>query len=208
MNINYKPAQIELFPSNPAELNEFSKPRIFFANLTLSIESLVILSILGIMVTVFSFAIGVEHGKRQVAQALDERVAQAWNVGARRIQAPAAAVVAVQKPVVKQQAIPVGRNVISTKPVLAKTTVSAKALPVVKTIPAVERLTAQLSSYRSETYARDEALKLRGKGIKTFLVKSGDFWLVCAGQFKSKEEAAGFINKLPSKFRQAQVRRF
>ncbi len=224
MNINYKPSQIELFPSNSAALDELNKPRFFLASLTLSIESLVILSILGIMLTLFSFAIGVEQGKRSVAQALDERVAQAWNVGARRAHPTmiAASVTstmpqqATAKPVapivagsgnkgvvvMHTQAQPVG-----VKPMVKQTVVAAPKVAML--VPQAARMTVQLATYRSENYARDEAIQLRGKGIQTFLVKSGEFWLVCSGQFKSKEDAAGFINKLPSKYRKAvQLRRF
>ncbi len=222
MNINYKPSQIELFPSSNAAVDDLNKPRFFLASLTLSIESLVILSILGIMLTLFAFAIGVEQGKRSVAQALDERVAQAWNVGARRAQPAmvsamaAATLPATGKPVLATTPVAANKgvvNVIHVKqqavahPVVERTItptskVSAKPMASV-------RFTAQLSSYRSEKYARDEALMLRGKGIQTFLVKSGDFWLVCTGQFKSKEEISGFINKLPAKLRKtAQLRRF
>ena len=83
MNINYKQPQFELFPANSATLEDINKPKFLLANLTLSVESLVIFTILGIMVALFSFSLGVERGKHVAAQALDERVSAAWNVGAR-----------------------------------------------------------------------------------------------------------------------------
>src|SRR5580704_11977789 len=88
MNINYKQPQFELFPANSATLEDINKPRFLLANLTLSIESLVILSILGIMVSLFSFSLGVERGKRIAAQTLDERVSAAWS--SHRMAAPVA----------------------------------------------------------------------------------------------------------------------
>src|ERR1700691_979526 len=91
MNINYKQPQFELFPANSATLEDINKPKFLLANLTLSLESLVIFTILGIMVALFSFSLGVERGKHVAAQALDERVSAAWNVGARTM-APAAVV--------------------------------------------------------------------------------------------------------------------
>src|ERR1700679_910338 len=90
MNINYKQPQFELFPANSATLEDINKPRFLLANLTLSLESLVILTILGIMVALFSFSLGVGRGKHLAAQALDERVSAAWNVGARTMAVPAA----------------------------------------------------------------------------------------------------------------------
>lgn len=221
MNINYKPSQIELFPSSSNAIDELNKPRFFLASLTLSIESLVILSILGIMLTLFSFAIGVEQGKRSVAQALDERVAQAWNVGARRAHptmmatAATTAVAVNAKPAVAQvgnkgvvASVQVQPQVAVAKPV-AKPVVTSKPVKAATVAPLTGRYTAQLATYRNEKFARDEAMMLRSKGVQTFLVKSGNFWLVCGGQFKNKEEAAGFINKLPAKYRKAvQLRRF
>src|ERR1700684_391856 len=91
MNINYKQPQFELFPANSATLEDINKPRFLLANLTLSVESLVIFAILGIMVSLFSFSLGVERGKHLAASALDERVSAVGNVGARTM-APAAAV--------------------------------------------------------------------------------------------------------------------
>ena len=88
MNINYKQPQFELFPANSATLEDINKPKFLLANLTLSVESLVIFTILGIMVALFSFSLGVERGKHLAAQALDERVSAAWNVGARTMAAP------------------------------------------------------------------------------------------------------------------------
>src|SRR5579863_8873226 len=107
MNINYRQPQFELFPANSATLEDINKPKFLLANLTLSLESLVIFTILGIMVALFSFSLGVERGKHLAAQALDERVSAAWNVGARIIAAPAVAAVVpvavaapVQKPLI------------------------------------------------------------------------------------------------------------
>ena len=55
MNINYKQPQFELFPANSALLEDIDKPKFLLAKLTLSVESLVILTILGIMVALFHF---------------------------------------------------------------------------------------------------------------------------------------------------------
>src|SRR5579863_4871776 len=103
MNINYKQPQFELFPANSATLEDINKPRFLLANLTLSVESLVIFAILGIMVALFSFSLGVERGKHVAAQALDERVSAAWNVGARTAAVPMAMAVPLQGTVPAQR---------------------------------------------------------------------------------------------------------
>ena len=190
MNINYKQPQFELFPANSATLEDINKPRFLLANLTLSFESLVILAILGIMVALFAYSLGVERGKHLAAFALDERVSAAWNLAPR-------------KPM-----LPTVRT--------ASSPVAAKPAPMVKTaakqvavtaVPA-GRFTLQTASYRNEAYAKQEALDLKAKGFKTFLIKKGDFWLVCLGQFATAEAATATLKKVPPKYRDSSVRRF
>ena len=164
MNINYKQPQFELFPANTSTLEDVNKPRFLLANLTLSLESLVILSILGIMVALFSFCLGIERGKRLVAQSMDERASTPPMAG-------------------QGQAGPASGG-------------------------AGTRFTVQVSSYKNEGFARTEALALRAKGYKAFLIKTSDFILVCVGQFSSNEAAGAALKKLSPHYRFSLVRRF
>jgi cell division septation protein DedD len=190
MNINYKQPQFELFPANSATLEDINKPRFLLANLTLSIESLVIFTILGIMVALFSFSLGVERGKHLSAQALDERVSAAWNVGARTM-APAVAVPVPMHiaPIVERMA-PVQRPAANHGFIMGT------------------RYTLQAATYGNEEYARQDALVLKAKGFQTFLIKSGKYWLVCVGNFNNKDSASALLRKLPGQYRSSQVRRF
>ncbi|MBF0570372.1 MAG: SPOR domain-containing protein [Candidatus Omnitrophica bacterium] len=192
MNINYKQPQFELFPANSATLEDINKPKFLLANLTLSVESLVIFTILGIMVALFSFSLGVERGKVLAARALDERVSAAWNVGART----AVAGVILPAPV-KLQA-PVVKSVTEQRPVNMRGFMQGQGT----------RYTLQVATYGSEAYARQDALLLKAKKIQSFLIKSGKYWLLCAGDFNNKEIATAYLRKLPSQFRLSQVRRF
>ncbi len=196
MNINYKQPQFELFPANSATLEDINKPKFLLANLTLSIESLVIFTILGIMVALFSFSLGAERGKHAAAQALDERVSAAWNVKARTVAAPAVAVTAAAA--VAPATAPVQKTVALQR--------QAKNYGVIQ--GSRTRFTLQLATYGSEKYARKDAMILKAKGFQSFLIKSGKYWLVCIGNFNSKENAAGFLKKLPANLRASQVRRF
>jgi cell division septation protein DedD len=202
MNINYKQPQFELFPANSATLEDINKPKFLLANLTLSVESLVIFTILGIMVALFSFSLGVERGKHLAAQALDERVSAAWNVGARTI-APVAAV-ATALPVGQMQALP-----------RSSANDGYASLNIRKTVPTRlanagtgTRFTLQAATYGNEEYAQADALLLKAKGFQSFLIKSGKYWMLCVGNFNNKEMAASFSRKLPGQYRSAQVRRF
>ena len=184
MNINYKQPQFELFPANSATLEDINKPRFLLANLTLSVESLVIFAILGIMVALFSFSLGVERGKVVAAHALDERVSAAWNVGARTMAAPVAVAAVVQA------------NYVEQKPVIIHSMVPGT------------RYTLQSATYGKEEYARQDALLLKAKGFQSFLIKNGKYWLVCVGNFNNKESALALLRKLPGQYRSSQVRRF
>jgi len=185
MNINYKQPQFELFPANSATLEDINKPRFLLANLTLSVESLVIFAILGIMVALFSFSLGVERGKGLAAQTLDERVSAAWNVGSHSVTNSEAVAVPVpmQKTFVEQ-----GQIVYTG---IAKT-----------------RFTLQAATYGNEEFARQDALFLKARGFQSFLIKSGKYWLLCIGNFTNKESALVLLRKLPGQFRSSQVRRF
>ncbi len=182
MNINYKQPQFELFPANSAILEDVNKPKFLLAKLTLSVESLVVFTILGIMVALFSFSLGVERGKHLAAQALDERVSAAWNVGARTMAPVAVASVPLT--------VPTQRPFINHSFILGS------------------RYTLQAATYGNEEFAKQDALFLKAKGFQSFLIQKGKFWLLCVGNFNNKESAAALLRKLPGEYRSSQVRRF
>jgi hypothetical protein len=189
MNINYKQPQYVLFPDNSATMEDTKKPRFLLANLTLSLENLVIFTILGIMVALFSFSLGVERGKHIAAQSLDERVSAAWNVGARTVAAAPVAVAALPSPATMQ----------AQRPLINHGFLSG----------AGTRYTVLTATYGNEQYARQDALLLKAKHFQSFLIKSGQYWLLCVGNFNNKESAIAFLRKLPpGQYRSSQVRRF
>lgn len=69
MNINYKEAQFEFFPQGGGSSRDAERPRALAAQMTLSIENLVILMIVSIMVMLLAFSMGVERGKKVSASA-------------------------------------------------------------------------------------------------------------------------------------------
>ncbi len=180
MNINYRQPQFELFPADSALLDDTNKPRFLLANLTLSIESLVIFTILGIMVGLFAYSLGVERGKHLAAQALDERVQTAWNAGTRTMAAAA----------------------VITQPLRHR----PLALPAF--VADLKHFTLQAATYGNEAYAKQDALQLKSKGCPSLLIKNGKYWLLCIGNFQAKDNAAAFLRKLPGPYRFSQVRRF
>jgi len=201
MNINYKQPQFELFPANSATLEDIDKPRFLLANLTLSVESLVIFSILGIMVALFAFSLGVERGKHLAAQSLDEGVSTAWNVGARTVAQRA---VVIPAAVATVAARPLGNMGVLTS--TANRRISSSHVNTTASVGG--RFTLQLATYGNEQYARQDALIFKAKNFQSFLIKSGKYWLLCVGNFTSKDSATAYLKKLPSQYRSSQVRRF
>ena len=212
MNINYRQPQFELFPANSATLEDINKPKFLLANLTLSLESLVIFTNLGIMVALFSFSLGVERGKHLAAQALDERVSSAWNVGARTMAPSVAAVVPVPRVLSEQRPLVnhgyVSLNIHKTFSMPVERGVAKPKTGNIISTGSGTRFTLQAATYENEEYAKQDALLLKAKGFQSFLIKNGKYWLVCVGNFTNKESATAFLSKLPGGYRSSQVRRF
>jgi|GEM_PF-568754 len=220
MNINYKEPQFELFPANSATLEDINKPKFLLASLTLSIENLVILAVLGIMISLFSFSIGVERGRILAAQTLDEKITAVWNVGGRRLaaasNAPASNVVSVSsRPVFNKVYSNPGivhptwgtSRVLAVIPKAMPKAASFKALPAPVASSVSTKWTVQVATYKNANYAQQEAIGIKAKGYPVFIIKSKDFYLVCVGQYGSQSQADSFQRKVQSKFQGSQVRR-
>ncbi|MBI4309355.1 MAG: SPOR domain-containing protein [Candidatus Omnitrophica bacterium] len=202
MNINYKQPQFELFPTNSATLEDVDKPKFFLANLTLSTESLVILVILGIMVALFSFSLGVERGKHLAAQALDERVSAAWNLAPRKA---ALSVPPLSAQEGKGQLVPAVHKQGNGGFIASKLAVTARVSA--SKMPISGRFAVQAAAYKNEVYAKQEALHLKAKGFQSFLIKKGDLWLICLGPFATRNSAAAALKKVQPKYPGSSVRR-
>ncbi|MEI7999116.1 MAG: SPOR domain-containing protein [Candidatus Omnitrophota bacterium] len=215
MNINYKEPQFELFPANSATLEDINKPKFLLATLTLSTESLVILVILGIMIALFSFSLGVERGRHLAAQSLDEKISAAWNVGGRRLSTvpsvPVATTSSIPLPATNKV---VGNAGFIHSGFVAKVTKTAPKAFVAKTMPTAtvstsgSKWTVQVGTFKNENYAQQEALGLKAKGYPVFLIKSKDFYLLCVGNYGSSTQADSFLKKIQAKYQGSQVRRF
>ena len=217
MNINYKEPQFELFPANSATLEDINKPKFLLATLTLSTESLVILVILGMMIALFSFSLGVERGKHLAAQSLDEKVVAAWNVGGRRLAVAPVVAAPVTTPAQNVSTVKMSNNKSVVRSNVAAHVAVAPVSRVVVTKPLPEttkvatspagKWTVQLGTYRNENYAKQDALRLKAKGYPVFIVKFKDYYLVSIGPLASQEQAEAFLKKVQNKFQGSQVRR-
>ncbi|MBF0593803.1 MAG: SPOR domain-containing protein [Candidatus Omnitrophica bacterium] len=214
MNVNFKEAQFEFFPNTGNTPDETKRPHFMAARFNLSIENLVIFSIVSIMVVIFAFSLGVERGKRIALR-------DAAPVAADTVSTEVSAVVPADPSAVKtssvQAQVQAVKPVLSSKPVDKTLTVvqSKKIDPVsaagvgslqTGAVPS-SGFTVQLASYKSEKSAKKEALTLQKKGLKAFVLPKGQHVILCVGNFQKKEDASVYGKKLKTNYQDFVVRR-
>ena len=219
MNINYKESQIDFLSHVASKAQDAAPPRYMAAQISLSLENLVILSIAAIMVVIFSFALGIERGKK-VALAVpaaavsdDMNVASGSSAGVGKVDkasektdvkdaldAPKGQVVSSQL-LVKAAAIAVrGTSQLAQKP---QSAIKADAAS-----PASGSFTLQVASYKNAQPAQREADKLKQKGFRdVYVLPKGTYVIVCVGNFQKKEDASGVKRQLKSRYQDFVVRR-
>lgn len=205
MNINYKQSQFELFPATTGSSAEVGKPRYLFANLTLSIENVVVIGIMTLMTMIFAFSLGVEKGKK-IANFSSTSV-QLRSVSTKKAPLPAAASTAEKTVAVN---LPMKTLPTAASPIEIK---QKKEMPVIVSVvlnlPSTSNkpYTIQVASFKDDRYARKEARVLKNKNLDSFVITKGNFFVVCIGRFSKKEEANGFLPKLKRTYNDCLVRR-
>ena len=199
MNINYKQPQFELFPGSSGVGDDASRPRFFLANLTLTIENLVVLSILGIMLAVFAYSLGVERGKHVMGAQMMERASVKPVVA----QAPVVAV----KPSATASATQAVGTAVVTAPVQTVPTAASAAVVEQKlqNVNPAFKYTVQVASYADEKFAQRAAQDLGKKGFETIVMQKGKYAILCVGKFNQMNEAKATIAKLKSKYKDCLV---
>ena len=191
MNINYKQTQFELFPGASREAQDSEKPKFFFSSITLTLENIIVLTVLLFMGIIVSFSFGVEKGKR-VVLAKSDILSQGHEVKPEALKVseiPAEESTAV---IAKQAENFVEKRVTESS--------------ILKGLPE-NFYTVQVASFKTRKYAEKEALNLKKKGYEIFIVQKGSYLVVCAGKFFEHDEAEGFSTKLKNKYKDCLVRR-
>lgn len=67
--------------------------------------------------------------------------------------------------------------------------------------------TIQLVTHRKKEFAESEMNALRTQGVYSFIIPSGEYFQVCAGQYASKEEAKKDLARFAAKFKDCFLRR-
>jgi cell division protein FtsN len=203
VNINYKQPQFELFPGSSAADDDPSRPRILLANLTLSVENLVVLTILGIMVAVFAYSLGVERGRHLMAGELKQAPVAVAAVPATTVAVhPTTVVPAAMTTTAHPVAVAGTVNAVPA----VRTVVAAPVAAVAQAPASTFKYTIQVASYADQKFAQKEAGDLNKSGFETVILQKGKYAILCVGKFAQKNEAISVISKLKSKYKDCLVR--
>ncbi len=165
--------------------------------ITTTTEQILLASIVSILILCSIFFIGVLRGKSLRTSVMEEPA---------RIQRQ----VVPQRPATLLRSVsaaPTTPNLISRTP--AKT-LTATAVPAssMEAPYSTKRYTIQLVTHRGKQMAENEVMSLRKAGNVSFIIPSGEYYQVCAGQFFSKEEAGKQLKHFAGRFKGSFARRY
>jgi cell division protein FtsN len=196
MNENQK--QLEMFNNYPLRHSEDAHSDIKKTNWLsgeFNLRKFIIALIIFIVINLLSFSVGVEKGlhlsmvsKDKIENAKNTEVIQNTQQVTKPLDVPVVSkkdnvVDKIDKPINKPKVEP------SKKP------------------PSDGEYSIQVASYRKNLQAEKEADTLRKKGYLAFVLKKGDYIVVCVGKFKDKTEASQDLNKLKKTYSDSYLRR-
>ncbi len=209
MNVNHKQSQFELFPQVGDRAERASTSRFFFSSITLSLENIIISGIVMLLVIVFSFAVGVEKGKRvaihKEIEALPRKVSTDTTLTA---ALPATAVpvktnVPTPFPRVSTASIEVAKK---TLPPKGQGVANSRGITKEQEIP-TGHYTIQIASYARAQMAQKELDVIKKRGLEGFILTKGKYVIVCAGKFSRKDDANLTLNRLQKTYKDCMLRR-
>ena len=163
---------------------------------TTTVEQIILVGILVILAGCLVFFLGVLRGRSLSREVFRPE--------------PPAPVSAPQKPAA---AVPSARKAEPAKPVPVfqpaqglSPAVKIEARPAQPANP-TKPYTLQLITYKKRDLAENEAGELRRRGFQAFVAPKGEYFLVCSGQYGSKEEAARDLEALRAKYKDCFLRR-
>jgi hypothetical protein len=177
-----KQFQLELFQSQkyqPDSSHRRQYHRSFFGFIR-AYEKTITMVIVFLIVSLISFSLGVEKGKRL----------------ARLIQNEAGIIDRAQ--LEKKLTLPEPEQSSTQKPSPDKE-LKKEVIP--------EEYTVQVASFKTKTYAQKEADRLKEKGLDALIRPSGNYVIVCIGNFSKKQEAQVALDKLRQMYHDCYIRR-
>jgi len=204
-------AQFELFPETSQQPKKIEKTRYLLKDLTLSMENIIVLSIISVMSLVLFFSYGVERGKKRIVEQDSEEVQSVDTVGLVKNDVVIKSEISsdfseIQKVVSDEVIKPM--NLEKSQTTIVPGIFSEKNLLLEENKIVEGAFTVQVASFKLEKNAEKEALRLKGKGHDTFVLPKGSYSIVCVGKFAQKIQAQEFSYQLRDRYRDLLVRRF
>ncbi len=192
----FKQSQFELFPRHNEEKGpDLPKGRVELKDLTLSVENIILLSIIFVMGFVLFFSFGVERGKKIAQRSIENTPITQYSQAEEQVTAAAV------QPQPEEEIDPL-------KAVEEDEIREVIEVPQVEEIKIPENIfTIQVASFKLERNAKKEAETLRGKGFEGYVIPKGSYSIVCVGKFDKRSEAKQFAGQLPHRYNDYLVRR-
>ena len=176
-----KPRQLELFSSAVEPQAKVKQRHSIFSNYTnLNIENFIVLSVIFLMVIIFSFSLGVERGKKITNTS-----------GSQFVQA--------EEKESSEKKFELEPKVVQVKDQSHKQEASPEKYLFTYTI--------QVASFKKEAYVKEEAKRLKSKGYETIIIPKGKWIILCVGKFEDKKEAEVLRKELRKKYGDCIIRR-
>ena len=205
MNINYKESQIDFLSHVGGKAEEPARPRYMAAQMSLSLENLVIFSIVAIMVVIFSFSLGIERGKGVAFTTVEDSVPDV-----RPAMTASSGSEKADKVPGKTEAKELKADTQKMKPATTASKAVAKAKPAAAATAksGSGAYTLQVASYKGIKSAQREADRLKQKGFdNVYVLPKGTYTIVCVGHFQNKEDASDVKRQLNNRYQGSVVRR-
>ena len=184
-----------MFPETEERQEKAHQAGFLFSSLTLSLENIIIVGILVGMGMILFYSLGVERGKKSLLADIgsDQRKgAVAAEAFEREVSVPPQVETRVTAPMEEKK-------------------ISEKVLDVFEEQTIVlndEGYTIQVASFKTEKYAKKEAMNIGNVGHEIFVMPKGDYSIVCVGKFDEKNKAEMVLTNLRKKYKDCRIRRF
>ena len=186
-------------PKKPERLQRLSraqKPILFSTNT----EQLLMAGILFILALCGVFFLGVMRGKALSGPLMATREAVSEPLSVSDLPAP---VTGARPPAPKAPVVVPAAK--ATAPAIPVRTMPSKAKILLEA--STKPYTIQIVTHRKKELAEQEMNGLRAQNIYSFIIPSGEYFQVCAGQYASKEEAKKDLARFQAKFKDCFLRR-
>ncbi|MBP6920585.1 MAG: SPOR domain-containing protein [Candidatus Omnitrophica bacterium] len=198
-------SQLELFHQTGDEATSAQRLSGTFLSYIRAYERLVLM-LIGIVITgAVCFCVGVEKGKHialsRVNANLDMAYRRTGTTGTTDPAAPAAAT-----PVPTAAAVQAAEK--ATRPAMPAPVKAVQPITVAQTAqPSGSGYTIQIATYTGTTSAQREMNTLKKQGLLPVIRPSGNYTILCVGNFPDKATAKSLLTQLKRKYRDCYIRR-